>query len=116
MLANDRDRLSWGYVVARRPILFAGDTVEVFFDDLLAPGKSVAAAHYSASASFGCASASFGQRCSANCLRRLSCALVICFSNASGTLKSRPHCEQTATAGTGPSHFVTRMVRAIFAC
>jgi hypothetical protein len=51
--------------------------------------------------------------CSANCLRRFSCASIILLSSESGTLNSRPQSEQTPTAGTGPSHFVTRRLRAI---
>jgi hypothetical protein len=56
-----------------------------------------------------------GHLCSANCFLKLSCAAEVCLSNVSGTLNSRPQSEQAATAGTGPSHFVTRRLRAIVA-
>jgi hypothetical protein len=45
MLADNQNRLSWRNVAARRPVLFAGDSIEAALDDLLAPRKSIATAH-----------------------------------------------------------------------
>jgi hypothetical protein len=47
MLANDRDGLGWGNVVAGSPVwfLFVGTAIEIFLDDLLPSRKSVAPAH-----------------------------------------------------------------------
>jgi len=44
MLANNRNRLSRGNVVAGTPILFAG-SIEVLFNNLLPPRRSVPSAH-----------------------------------------------------------------------
>ena len=46
--------------------------------------------------------------CSANCLRRLSCASVVFLRRLSGTLKVWEQDVHTPTAGTGPSHLTTR--------
>ncbi len=46
ILADDRNRLSRSDVVPGRPFFFAGHTFEMFFNDLLTPGKPVAPAHY----------------------------------------------------------------------
>src|ERR1035438_2904512 len=45
MLANDGNRLSGSYVVARAPVFIPRDVVEVLFDDLLTPRESAAPAH-----------------------------------------------------------------------
>ena len=45
MLADDRDGLGRRHVAAWCPVFLTGDAVEVFFDDLLAPGESVSSAH-----------------------------------------------------------------------
>jgi hypothetical protein len=50
MLANNRNRLSRGDVVAGIPILFAG-SIEVLFNNLLPPRSSVPSAHRRASLS-----------------------------------------------------------------
>ena len=45
MLPDDGDRLGWSDVVARLPVVFAGEGIEMFGDELLATRESVAAAH-----------------------------------------------------------------------
>jgi hypothetical protein len=45
MLPDDRDRLGWSHIVSRCPTFFTRNAVEVLFDDLLAPGESIATAH-----------------------------------------------------------------------
>ena len=45
MLADDGDGLGRSHVVARYPVFLTRDAVEVFFDDLFAPGESIATAH-----------------------------------------------------------------------
>src|SRR2546422_5714273 len=42
ILANDRDRLGRGDVVTGTPVVFTRDAVEILFDNLLSPRKSVA--------------------------------------------------------------------------
>ena len=49
--------------------------------------------------------------CSANCLRRLSCASEVRFRDAAGALKVREQAVHTATAGTVVSHLTTRKLR-----
>jgi len=45
MLTYDWNGLRRSHIVARCPVFLTGDTIEVFFDNLLAPGESVAATH-----------------------------------------------------------------------
>jgi hypothetical protein len=45
MLANHRSELSGGDVISRRPVLLPIGSLEVFLDDLLSSGQSVASAH-----------------------------------------------------------------------
>ena len=57
------------------------------------------------------ASCSGTHLCSANCSRRLSWASATLAKEDVGTLNSRPHAVQTATAGVVPNHFVTLRLR-----
>jgi hypothetical protein len=45
MLSDHRNGLSRGDVVVRSPLFFAGNGVEILFDNLLSPRQSVAPAH-----------------------------------------------------------------------
>jgi hypothetical protein len=57
ILADDGDGLSRGDVVAGSPLFFARNAVEIFFDKLFSPGKSVAPAHGGYYGRWGSASA-----------------------------------------------------------
>ncbi len=46
ILANDRNRLSGGNVVARIPVFLARRTGKMLLNNLLSPGKSIAPAHW----------------------------------------------------------------------
>jgi hypothetical protein len=45
ILADDGDRLGWGYVEARSPVRFVGTAIEIFLDKLLPPRQPVTPAH-----------------------------------------------------------------------
>ena len=45
MLADDGHGLCRGDVEARTPVGFVGNAIEIFFDNLLPPRQSIAAAH-----------------------------------------------------------------------